>query len=334
MKKIKLSFICCAVLFLQVYAFSQSESNIFGKVVDEETNEGVAGAYIYISDIQVIDASGVYGPNPFFCNSDKNGNFKIQNVPVGDDAFENELIIRYENISKDVLSSKYYSQQYVIKIRLTIGKNLFLKPIKLKKGCSVHGNVKLWDGTIINNAKISFTALDTETFYPYICWTAFLNSDSSFYSEPIPYEKDLKMDVKYVNDPAKKESYGCFSKIINIAKTGNNNIEIIIPYRNTSVTGKILGKDRMPISGQDIQIFNGECDTETTSDQNGNFIFKSFEPGVVDMMISYKKLGILKNYFIKQTTINNDEALKFEIVADSDYFDYKLVREKIQGKVQ
>lgn len=330
MNKMKLAIVCALLLFWQVYVHAQSESNIFGRVVDEETNEGVPGVHAYLSNIDVIGQDEVIVKNPYSSISDENGNFKISNVLVDNTPFEYELIIHYENIPGD-LSSKYYDQGYTIKRYMLIGKNLFLKPIKLKRGKSVHGSLKLWDGTLLKDAKIKFTLVNPDDPDYFAAWWVYWNADLSFDSAPIPYERDLKMEVEYIKNPSKNVSYGCVSKVIRVPRTGGSNLEVTVPFRNTSITGRVMAQDGTPISGQDVKIFKRGCDSEVTSDQNGNFIFRSLETDTIDMMISYKNIGILKNYFIKQIVIDNDETIKIEIVMSSDYFDYKLVREKIES---
>jgi hypothetical protein len=321
---VKLCVVIVFVLISQKLLLCQSYSNVYGKVVDEESKKPVANVNVSLNN--------VFDENNYMYRTltNESGEF-VFNKLVADD-FEYELRINYiENMNK-LTGLSCYDQTYKITFKLEKGKNLVLKPVKLKKGAQITGVVKLFDGTILKVATLYFNIVDKNKFDSInTSWQmkSFSSETGVFDSLLLPVDVDIKVKAMDLFNKDKNEAYDNVENIIKINKgEDNKNIEIIVPNILTEIKGRIVNKMGVPLANQEITInpFSGIPFVKT--DQNGCFLFKYFLPREVQVDISYSENGKYINSFkIYKLLINLGESTFLDITLDSNnYFQYKITK--------
>jgi hypothetical protein len=306
---------------LGTFGFPESHSNVFGRVVDEETNKGIPGIWVLITN--VIGPEGKYS-----AMSDDRGDFEILNVPVFKD-WKYELEVSVNPNPDNIQENDYFSQIYYTAFYLQKGKNLYLEPFKIKRGISIQGNVKLWDGTPVTNGRIDIELVTSKSYDPYDHgWNAKLLNNGSFVSEPVPFDEDMEIVAKYLSISQKKESYGRVIKKIRIDKGDTpGNVDIIIPNINTEIKGRIVDVNNLPLDNQSVKLTSHKYLVGAGTDENGYFTLKHLEPGDVSLYFVYRKNGVyVKSHYFRNFNLNLGDSIWLDITVDDNIFNYKISR--------
>jgi hypothetical protein len=306
---------------LGTFGFSESHSNVFGRVVDEETNKGIPGIWVLITN--VIGPDGKYS-----AVTDDKGDFEILNVPVFKD-WKYELDVSVNPNPDNIQESDYFSQIYYTAFYLQKGKNLYLETFKIKRGISIQGNVKLWDGTPVTNGRIDIELVTSKSYDPYDHgWNAKLLNNGSFVSEPVPFDEDLEIVARYLSISQKKESYGRVIKKIRINKGDTpGDVDIIIPEINTEIKGRILDANNVPLDNQSVKLTSHKYLVGAGTDENGYFTLKHLEPGDVSVRVEYRKNGMfVRSYRSGNFDLNLGDSIWLDITVDGNIFNYKISR--------
>ena len=277
--------------------YAHAYTNIIGRVVDEETGKGVEGVLV-----RLLNTEGEYAKE-MTKRTDKSGRYILENVPVFED-MEYELMIRggcLDMNSRWCKDKTYFRQEYIVKFRLRYGRNMKIKTIKLKRGKSIRGKVKLRNGKRIKDVSIE---IHLKKIKPYDSidygWRAYLKEDRIFVSELLPIGEELYFIVDSLEDE-EGVHYGSFTKEIKLEKDKEyNDLEFIMPERNTEISGRITDINGKPIEGkQKISILpdNG-YNIDIVVDRNGYFKIKEIQEGNFrfDLYLLINKKFTIINY--------------------------------------
>ncbi len=328
MKKIRFFVFSILILYtLGTFGFSESHSNVFGRIVDEDTKKGIPGIWVLITN--VIGPEGKYS-----AMSDDRGDFELLNVPVFKD-WEYELEVSVNPNPDNIQESDYFSQTYYTAFYLQKGKNLYLEPFKIKRGISIQGNVKLWDGTPVTNGRLDIELVTSKSYDPYNHgWNAKLLNNGSFVSEPVPFDEDLEIVARYLSISQKKESYGRVIKKIRINKGETpGNVDIIIPDINTEIKGRIVDANNLPLESQVVELTSHKYLVGAETDENGYFTLKHLEPGYVSVRVEYRKNGMLvRSHRSGNFNLNLFDSIWLDITLDDNIFDCKISRKSYSSR--
>jgi len=314
--KSKNGLIAFIMVFLLIHGLLMAESlsNVYGKVIDAETKEPVAKAWAVFENFE--DERG----RKISTTTNEKGEFEFKELSVGE--FEYVLNVSEPLEPRDY---KYYKQSYRICFKLQKGKNLFLKPIEMKRGARIEGTIKLWDGSIVEKGEISFLVKDRENFDSTIThWgTMSAVTDGKYISCLLPYDVEIEMKADILEDVDKRVGYGMIKKTITLRKNGMlTTIDIMIPDIHTEIKGKIVNLKGEPLKDQTIWSFEARFELKT--DDNGMFRIKHIRPGMIDLTVSYT-LGTYKSHSIPEFLISEGESAIFDITLDAnEYFDYSM----------
>lgn len=315
-----LSLIVFCLFLSNIELFSVSLSNVYGTVIDSETKEPVKSAIITVN---FEDEHG----RPLRTLSDEKGKFEFLEFPVLD--FEYEIQVQTPFNQHD---SPYYKQRIPVKFYLEKGKNTYLKPIGLKRGVKIEGNIRLWDGSIINKARIDFKLKNKEDLNSYVFfWQGTTIDENGHYISPcIPPNVDLILTTDLLRAPQGMIGYGPIVKQICIKEDSNfSGYNIIIQKINTEIVGQIVNRSGEPISDQSVGLEN--IGIEVKTDINGSFGFKHIMPCKTKIYIMSK----ITNFDFLSTNdiiINTGERILVKIIiADNGYFKHEISKEKYQN---
>ena len=302
-------------IFICYPVFCESLSNIYGKVIDEETKEPVQNATIIIN---VWNERG----GKLSTQSNEKGEFEFKEFPADD--FEYEIDVCNPLNFVDPI---FYKQRIRFGFKLQKGKNLYLRPIELKRGIRIEGNVRLWDGSIINKARIRFKlknkdSLDSIRSF----WQGTSIDENGHYISPlIPGNVELIMEADLLEDRGKKEAYGEVTKLITINKNNSEeSIDVIVPNILTEIKGKVENKSGFPLSNQTIGL--DSPDVEVLTDEIGHFKFKHIRSGKIELYITY---GVKKfrTHTTQEIQLDEGESIFFNIIVDEDdFFRYTVTK--------
>jgi hypothetical protein len=314
--KLKNGLIGFIMVFLLVQGLLKAESlsNVYGKVIDAETKEPVPKAWAVFGNLE--DETG----RKISTSTNEKGEFEFKELLVDDYYFI--LDVSEPLVPRD---SKYYDQSYPIYFKLQKGKNLFLKPIEMKRGVRISGQIKLWDGSIVEKGRIYFSVKDrehfdsTETSWPSLS----LVTDGNYTSCLLPPDVELEMEADILEDVDKAVGYGIAKKTIIIKKNEiPTAIDIIIPNIPTEIKGRIVNLKGEPLKDQVVGSMAARFELNT--DDNGMFRIKHIQPGMIDLYVSYT-LGTYKTQAIYDLLISQGESLIFDITLDvNEYFKYSM----------
>jgi len=319
MKIRNLSLIVFILFLLNSSLFSVSLSNVYGTIIDSETKEPVESAIITVN---FEDEHG----RPLRTLSDEKGKFEFIEFPVLD--FEYEIQVQEPFNQYD---SPYYKQRIPVKFYLEKGKNTYLKPIELKRGVKIQGNVRLWDGSIINKARIDFKLKNKEDLNSYVFfWQGTTIDENGHYISPcIPPDVDLILTADLLRSIQGMIGYGPIVEQIYIKKDNNfSEYNIIIQKIDTEIVGQIVNRSGEPISDQSVGLEN--IGAEVKTDSTGSFSFKHIMPCKTKIYVMSK----ITNFDFLSTNdivINTGERILVKIIVDySGYFKHEISKEKYQ----
>ena len=314
--KILAMMLILVVGFFQGQIIAESWSNIYGKVIDAETKEPVPNAWAIFQNI--VDESG----RKISTKTNKKGEFEFKGFPV--DEFENEL---YVSDQPGLTDTKYYNQSYTIIFKMQKGKNLFLPPIEMKRGVSIEGTIKLWDGSIVEKGRIYFDIKNRDEFDSTITWWAALSpvTDGHYISSLLPPGVELEMKADLLQDVDKGVAYDEVKKTIILSKNGTDkNIDIIVPNIRTEIKGTIVNKSGNALNGQEVGL--EDTGVHLTTDENGAFRIRHIKPGEIQLYVTYT-IDTFKTHSLEKLKIHEGEGLSFEITLDSqNYLNYNIKR--------
>ena len=328
MRSIKFLVFVFIVLFISgKYMFSESHSNVIGKVIDEDTKKGVPGVWIRITNF--IENDGY--PTT---RTDENGDFVLSNVTVMAD-WEYELEVKLNVVWKDVPSGDYFSQVYQTTFYMKERQNLYLEPFKIKRGIIIHGNLKYWDGTPILKGRLEINPLTPKVYDPLaVGWSMKLLDNGSFISEPVPFDEDLEIVARQLRDNQKGESYGRVLKRTRINKGENPGIiDIIIPNIETEIKGRIVDINNNPLANQGVELTSDEHLARALTDENGCFTLKHLEPGNISVrFVYYKTDGFDRSYRSGKFDLNLKESIWIDATLGGDTLKYQISRKSYQDQ--
>jgi hypothetical protein len=328
MRSIKFLGLVLIVLFASgKYMFSESHSNVIGKVIDEDTKKGVPGIWITITNVEGPDGE-------YSAETDQNGDFVLSNVIVLP-GWEYELEVSVSVHFGAIPYGDYFSQLYQTTFYLQERQNLYLEPFKIKKGISIKGNLKYWDGTPIVKGDLHITPVTPQVYDPYaVGWWIELLDDGSFISEPVPFNEDLLINAQMLRDNQKGESYGRVLKRIRINKGENPGIiDIIIPNIETEIKGKIVDINNNPLENQGVELTTFEHLTYGVTDGNGHFILKHLEPENLSIRFEYYKDGkFVRSYRSGNFDLNLKESIWMDVTLGGNTLKYQISRKSYSDK--
>jgi hypothetical protein len=320
MRSIKfLGFMFIVLLVSGKYMFSESHSNVIGKVIDEDTKKGVPGIWITITNVEGPDGK-------YSAKTDQNGDFVLSNVIVLPD-WEYELEVSVSVRFGAIPYGDYFSQVYQTTFYLKERQNLYLEPFKIKRGISIKVNLKHWDGTPINKGWLDIDPLTPKVYDPYAAgWSMKNLANGSFISEPIPYDEDLEITARLLRDNQKGESYGRVIKRIRINKGENPGIiDVIIPDIPTEIKGRIVDINNNPLEKQGVELTSDSHLVRALTDANGCFSLKHLEPGNISVrFVYYKTDGFDRSYRSGKFDINLKESIWMDVTLGGDTLKYQI----------
>jgi hypothetical protein len=322
MRSIKfLVFVLIVLLISGKFMFSESHSNVIGKVIDEDTKKGVPGVWVRITNVIENDRYHT-------TRTDENGDFVLSNVMVMAD-WEYELEVKLNVVWKDVPSGDYFSQVYQTTFYMKERQNLYLEPFKIKRGIIIHGNLKYWDGTPILKGRLEINPLTPKVYDPLaVGWSMKLLDNGSFISEPVPFDEDLDIVARQLRDNQKGESYGRVLKRIRINKGETPGIiDVIIPDIETEIRGRIVDINNNPLEKQGVELTSDKHLAYAVTDENGYFILKHLEPGNLSVCFDYRKdVRYAKSYWTADFDLNPNESIRMDVSLGDDLFKYRISR--------
>jgi hypothetical protein len=325
--KSKNGVIVFIMVFLLIHGLLMAESlsNVYGKVIDAETKEPIPNVYAVFDN--VFDEHG----RKESTKTNEKGEFEFKGFPADEDEFELKVgVLEPHSFTPNF---KYYNQEYLIHFKLYKGKNLFLKPIELKRGVRISGQIKLWDGSIVEKGRISFSVKNRENIDSNVThWSAMsLVTDGSYISRLLPYDAEIEMEADILEDVDKGVGYGSVKKTIIIRKNEmTTGIDIIIPNIPTEIKGKIVNLKGEPLKDQIIGSFEAQINLHT--DNNGIFWIKHIRPGMMRLTVYYT-VGTYENHLIPEFSISEEESVIFDITLDANgYLSYSM--KKIKYKIE
>ena len=321
MRKKIIILIVFIIFIFQLSSYAESRSSIFGKVVDAETKAPVKNATIIIN---VMDERG----GKISTQSNEKGEFEFKEFPADD----YEYVIDVCN-PLNFVDPIFYKQRIRFGFKLQKGKNLYLRPIELKRGIRIEGNVKLWDGSIINKARIRFKlknkdSLDSIRSF----WQGTSIDENGHYISPlIPGNVELIMEADLLQNLDRSIAYGKVKKAVTITDgEANGNIDIIIPNIKTEIKGRVTNKNGIPLPNQRVGI-SYSSGVSVKTDDNGSFSIKHILPGKIMLYIRYK-IKTVKWYDLKEFSIYEGDSLFIDIIVDDDnYFKYTITKKIYQN---
>jgi hypothetical protein len=162
--------------FAPDYTFATFYGNIYGRVVDEETKQGVPGVWVSINIDERISKQ-----------TNEKGEFDFQGLPGG---YEYVLTV-YASYKTPPLN-RYFKQKYFVLCNLPKGKNLYLNDIILLKGVQIKGEIKVWDGTPVTRHLLRFELIEPDIFDPNLSgWYCETIENGYYESRPLPLNKEL-----------------------------------------------------------------------------------------------------------------------------------------------
>jgi len=322
MKRILLSAVSVVFIFcfFTLNVSAEILGNIYGRVIDKETKEPIEDVVIQISNVFKFKRALITTTN-------SKGEFFFRKVPTNFDLYL-YVFVMSETSPK---LSKYYSQQFELKVKIPRNSNLYLKPIEIEKGVKVTGFVKLWDGTPINSAVIDISLKKQTNKIDTIFVEARSNESGFFRTQLMPLNIDLRFEVSHLFSSDGKICYGNVTKIFKIEKgKPTDNFNIFIPNIPTEIRGLVTDFNNNPISNQKITLYYGTKSLNNSldcrTDKNGKFIFRYIQSGLIKISLPYDNMDSLLFLKTKKIELNNDESIEFLINLNSSDFRYTIVR--------
>jgi len=313
---ILLILILVSILPFQVYGMTEARSSVYGKVIDNETGEPLHNLTIFIN---IYDVTGKKDR----VKTDSDGLFAFKNIPAQGKEYLYQIDVRVDE--NDFPSRNYYKQRYEIFFRLYEGKNLYLDPVKIKRGIRVTGSIKLWNGSVINKGRILFHLKNKKDLNSInSSWNCDLNSDDGrFISPNLPFDIELKVIADYLRNEDLYTAYGKQIRIIKINKNQDlNSLNIIIPNTKKEVEGIVTDFNGVPLGNQLVSIEPTEIEIKT--DAQGRFKFMCLSISEFRLELRYKKQNIIKRFNTGIFSLNNNTKLFVNIKVDSANFQYKV----------
>jgi hypothetical protein len=310
------------ILLLPKLGMSEHYSNVFGRVIDEETKQGITGLSVTIVNIEFEDTY-----ENLQTKTNNLGEFKFTGLPV-----EAEFTIHVQVTPRTIPYNRYFVQEHYIPFTLQKGKNLTIPDIIMKKGVQIKGKVQLWDGTVIN--KPFFVTFELEKSVSnnpdLIPWGTAEINNGCYISDPLPYNEEFIIHAFGLRNAEKNIDYGEFRQKI-VLKEGQipESIDVVIPNIQTEIKGQVKNKNGVPLKNQNIHLFIGES---AETNEMGLFTFRHIQPGdIILHIVPVLNNKVSGSFLTNQFILNNGESIWFDIVVDeNEYFFYKLTRNPYQ----
>jgi hypothetical protein len=230
---------------------NQSDSGIFmsvsGRVVQKETNSGVANVRVAIYN---AFQQGIR----FEALTDKTGNFQISEIPDG------KYSVSVHSIQKSCPENLVVDESSTVEINVVPGKNIRGVSIYLRNGESISGVILGPDGkTPLLNASVGIV--------PYQIGKKLnhkVDANGRFSILGINAKSKKTNFCLVVSSPGFTNTYKLIQKppyfatsykIVQLKKGDNiNDLSIVMGNGNISVKGKVLSSDNLPIQGAKVSI--------------------------------------------------------------------------------
>jgi len=286
-------------LFIPINLEATIYGTISGRVVDEITGEGVEGLIV---DINIEGWQTL---------TDKNGYFKFEMVPTGEE-YEVRVFIDKE---------PYYTKIYELEIIMEKGKNIILKDIIAKRGGAIEGTIKLWDGTPVSSMSVTVYA---EGEWPG-AYGGHPDENGYYRVSNIPAGIDLKVVVRCPDGGNVSRGYGRIIKEgIRVERDmTTKGINFIIPDDPTEIYGKVSFKDGEPLKAH-LFFFKGDNEQmgDIYSDIDGNYSIKSIESGNYRMHVSFAS-GEISVSGKKEIYVGRGNKIRIDIIISEESIDFK-----------
>lgn len=306
-------------IFICYPVFCESLSNIYGKVIDEETKEPILKIAISLKFYNAI------GRPISVTKTDQNGEFFFKKIPVDID-LEIEIHMMYHP-SYSYIDFKYSDHIRKIKIRLQKGKNLYLKPVEIERGVKLKGTVKLWDGTPFKKAYINLDVINPSPSTDYILWGTSTDENGQFETLLLPTNVEMNFTACKLHENFKSVCYGTVKKTVKIIKGETpQDLDFVVPNILTEISGRVVNINGIPLANQKVG-FLFENGIYTKTDVNGHFKFKHINSGNITLRVVYYVVkNFIKSFLSKDFPLRNNEKIWLDIKLGQNYFDYKISR--------